>query len=148
MGQCKDCCSERPFYCFLRSHALIYSEIQGLIALWTELIWGSLLVLKVLQIEGFMSSGDWSYTWSGQSGTLLGPRENACWRHWALQQEEPDPSARSAEMCELMVSNQLQVAWKNNGSVQMAFFHWSCSSLGCFWVLQSFSSSSPCIFWE
>lgn len=61
------------------------------------------------------STADWSLheQWSEQFGTLLRSRENAFWRHWVLQQEELDPLVKSGRMCQLMVSDQLQVIWKN-----------------------------------
>lgn len=60
MGKKKDCYSERLLHYFLRSHALIYSVIQGPTVLGRDLIWARLLVLEVLQVGGFMSSGGWS----------------------------------------------------------------------------------------
>lgn len=60
MGKSKDCYSERLLHYFLRSHALIQSVIQGRTVLGRDLIWGRLLVLAVLQVGGFMSSGGWS----------------------------------------------------------------------------------------
>lgn len=60
MGKCKDCCSERLLHYFLRSHALIYSVIQGLRVLGIDLIWSRLLDLEILQVEGFVASGGWS----------------------------------------------------------------------------------------